>query len=220
MSRRVPDKRCSVLSRISAAFRRFRADRRGAAAVEFCMYFPLMLTLLMGSIEAPALLWARGSVVDAASVSADLTSQSTAMNEAAATAIFEASERVVDPENGSVDDLDVTVSSFIACECEGDPSQFCFFVIWSHRWDGGVLRAGRGMDSEIRDVIPQDLGFREGDTFIVAEATYVYRPRLAFVFELDGGLEMAETAFFRPRRSREVVHVGGQSRGEAASCEE
>ncbi len=198
--------------------RRFLRDRLGVVSVEFCFIFPLLLMFLFASVEGPAFIWARASVADAASAVGDLASQSTAINEAAATSVFLAAERMIDDEGAAVRGFTARLTSVIACRCSPGSDDFCFTVIWSHGWEAGALRAGYAAESRL-SFVPQGIALAENETLIIAEASLVFAPKLSFVLDSRGAV-LEELLYFRPRQSREVVHQGAFASPEPSSCPE
>ena len=202
---------------LRAIARRFREDREGGVStLEFSLLMPFLLAAFIGTMEVSNLIWTRSSVSDAATTVADVTARYVGVDDATVLSIFQASERVVNPEVRAVAGLQMVVSSVIACEDPVGSGDYTFRVIWSHGYSNGALQAGRAIDQLVTE-IPQAMGPPSGGTLIFGEAEYVYT--LPFGFVLDAQTQnLGSQAYFRPRLSREVSHTGSQAAANAASC--
>lgn len=173
---------------------RFFRDRRGVAAVEFALILPMMLVLLLTSVEIISFLQADRRVENTASSLADVVSQDDDVKNAELRGMWHALSPLIFPDDAN--DLDVRITA-IAFDSDGDPA-----VSWCETCGGFDGTACH--ESEFQD-IPNGAALDDGDfpdamrapstTVVRVETTFLYRPRLAFFFlNSGGGLESDTTA--------------------------
>lgn len=220
------------ISTLRARWRRYRGDSKGVAALEFCMLLPLLLTMLVGGIEVVLFTWTKGRVQDAAAMVSDITAQNVSVDEQRMRGIFGAAHRMLDPlgkDAVDMSNLELTVSSVIACPCDGDlenatpDSEYCFTVLWSHRLlgdlpaDGAGVPAGRAQESTI-DFVPSRLARAPNETLIVTETDFTYDPEFQYIL-LSDWFDMREETYFRPRLADRVLHSGDQEYDQEPNCQ-
>lgn len=188
----------------------------GVVSVEFTMILPVLLTLLLASVEVPGFISARNAVADASSTSGDLAAQDDTINEARMLAIFRAAQRMVSPDGSNTDDFAATVTSVLTCHCDKGSPDFCFSVLWSHQYGNGAVSAGYNQGDQL-DFVPDGLGVAENDTIIIAEASLVFFPKISHSIEVNG-IELNDVLYFRPRSSRFIAHTGAQKVGSTDRC--
>lgn len=199
-----------------SAMRRMLGESRGAISVEFAMLLPFLAAAFISSLEVANLIWTRTSVGDAATAAADLTTRYVAVDDTTMRSVFLASERMISPEVRTVDGLQMTVSSVLACECPSGSGTYCFTVLWSHGFKDGGMVSGRAQGARVTE-IPQEMGPPAGGTLIFAEADYNYT--LPYGFVLNDRIQAMESqTYFRPRMSRAVAHTGTFAANAAPSC--
>lgn len=193
-----------------------RNDERGSISVEFAILLPVLTTLFLATVEFSAFIWAKNSATDAAGAAGDLTTRYVSVSEETMTAVFQAAERMVDPDGGPIEGLEIIVTSLLACEDEPGADDYTFEVLWSHRWTNGTLRDGYAQSSNFTQV-PDALGPPSGGTMVYTEVNYDYAPPIGFVLGQET-IALNSTVTFRPRKSREVVHTGEFAVNQANSC--
>lgn len=180
-----------MFSAISGAslrtLRRFIRDRRGIAATEFALIVPVMLTLLIGSVEVTRGFAADRKVSLVARAVADLTSQSTAVTSGDMTNILDAAAGIMYPYNTRDLKLKVTAVNVAA---NGTAK-----VAW-----GAARNATKRATGEVV-TIPAAL--RVPNTQLIwGEAEYTYDPALGYV--LFNNITLREENFVRPRQGDTV----------------
>lgn len=190
----------ALLRKWQILIRRFQRSRTGAAAVEFALILPFMLTLYVGSVEASSLFTVdrRVSVISASV--ADLVSrwdQSTKGNMPSATLTdyFKAAAGIMIPY--STTGLKQVISS-VKVDASGNGK-----VVWSIGYNGAAARAA---NSNYAISSAQVKSLAAGGTVIVAEAGYSYKPVLGIVFTTPVNL-YSESVYF-PRFLTEIVKPG------------
>jgi Flp pilus assembly protein TadG len=169
---------------------RFLQDRYGMAAVEFAMILPLMLTMFIGSVElAQGLSTDRkiGLVVRAA---ADLTSQSTSINNAEMTNILNAASSIMYPFATGPLKLKVTAVNISAT---GQAT-----VAWGDALNDTKRATGSSVTLPAGISVPNT-------QVIWGEIDYSYNPTFGYV--LFNNIPLNEQNFVRPRQSATVTRV-------------
>jgi Flp pilus assembly protein TadG len=173
--------------------RRFARSERGLAAVEFALIAPVLVATYMGMAELSMAMMAERRASHAASVVADLVSQSSQINQTQVSDIFDVGDAIMAPFPS--DGLSLRVSSVRKVDDKTAPT-----VVWSR---------GQGLDA-LGAVTPA--GFPPnllvaGDSVIMAEVRYVYASPLQQI--LPAAVTYNRTFYLRPRRATEVAWAAG-----------
>lgn len=170
-------------------WRRFWRDIRGVAASEFALILPVMMVLMLGSVEVGNALLLHRKVTSATQTGADLAAQATALDDADIANLFEAMDAILAPFptepagiilQSVVDDDGSTVIDWIDVQGGG----------------GGAGAAGDELDVPDGLVLP-------GASVIVAQVSYDYTP--VFADLIVNSFTISDTAYLRPRRVTAVV---------------
>ena len=204
----------SRLTRRGALFGRFSRDNDGVAAVEFALLLPLLMALMLGSIELTHSMWGMGKLADATNATANLIAMTPTLNDNTFLDLMAAAPLVLAPypEN----DLSVVMTSAVGCfDDPDDPdTEISFYVVWSQGWQGDQLQnTGYAVDSEFPNA-PAGLRVRDGETLIVSETSYTYNPRIAR--KVGTTVAMNDTAFHKPRDTERVSYI--QAEGTPKTC--
>lgn len=212
-------RRRRALTPMALLLRRFQRDGAGAVAVEFALFLPLLLVMLMGGVELVAYSWAAGRVEDATAAVGDLVSQNELVDEQTLAAIFDAADTMIEANSSgeaNTSQIDVTVSSVLACPCAPGSDDLCYTVLWSHRYQGRGVQVGHAVGRRLES-IPEQLAREAEESFIYTETEYRYTPRLKFLLT-SSHFTLAEEIYFRPRQSRQVSHTGAQQIDPTPNC--
>jgi Flp pilus assembly protein TadG len=169
--------------------RRAGADQRGAAAIEFALIAPLAVLLYCGFAELTMAMMAERRAAHAASVVADLVSQSDRVTSAQMADIFTIGDAILNPFPTAP--LKLRVSS-ITADANGVPR-----VTWSRGHGLGALTGGARVPG-----FPPSL-LAAGDSVIQADMQYAYASPLQMT--LPKALTFNDTFYLRPRRSASVT---------------
>jgi len=172
--------------------RTFGADRRGVAAIEFALIAPVMIMLYLGLAELTLAMMAERRASHAASVLADLVAQSSQMNTAQMTDVFQVGDAILAPFPAST--LNMRVTS-VKADANAVPK-----VVWS-RGDG-MTALGAGATAT---AVPANL-LAAGDSVIMAEVSYTWDSPLKTT--IPNALNFRQTFYLKPRKSPEVVWLG------------
>lgn len=181
---------------LSSAFLRLMSDSRGLAAIEFAFIVPIMLLLLVGTVELSQALTVDRRVNRIASSTADLVSRNKAISTEEVAGIMEIVAHLMRPYDPSP--LRITLLNVMAdVDDEGDAT-----VCWSYEHNGGSASYADGASYPL----PDDL-IDPGSSVIVAEVTYDYQPLIFNTF-INMAFSLKETLYLKPRMSSYVEYNG------------
>lgn len=194
----------------------FMRGRRGVAAVEFAILCPILVGMLLGSIEITHRLWAAGKINDVASVIGDLISQEETLDDTKFRKVLVAGPLLLDPYDAAT--LKIEITSAISCYKNGNTNTTPkFFVTWSRgqRWStgpGGSAPVGSTIPGPyaVNSVFPEqptDLALDQGDTVIFTKATFSYKPDVHYYLS-SAPTPITRTSYFQPRKTTRIPYSG------------
>jgi len=174
--------------------RRFKRNERGAAAVEFALILPFLITLYMGSIEASSLFTVDRRIEVIASTGADLIARWNPNEGTITKAIvgdyFKAAEGIITPY--STTGLNQVISVLVV------PATGEAKVVWSCGFNGGTARVTNTdyvLQTTMKKMVRDNTA---GTGYLVAsETSYSYKPVLGMVF--PNAITLKNEALFLPR---------------------
>jgi Flp pilus assembly protein TadG len=169
--------------------RRIRKDQRGVAAIEFALIAPVAILLYCGFAELTMAMMAERRAAHAASVVADLVSQSTQVTTSELTDIFTVGNSILYPFPSTPLLLRVTS---VTADAGGVPR-----VTWSQGHGLGALTGGATVPG-----FPPAL-LAAGDSVIKADVQYAFTSPLRMT--LPSALTFTDTFYLKPRRSASVT---------------
>ena len=180
--------RAAPRPRLVGAFADWARDRRGSAAIEFAFVAPVLVMILLGSIEAVDLYRAQRAAVVTANTVADLTSRAKVMDDDEIALITAAAETLLE-SYVAISNVRIIITSVQADSDDGDQ-----WVRWSaSNISGAAYNDDEAFDPEMELNAP----LRNGDTMIVAELSFSYAPRMSsFMFQ---SITFERFAFRSPR---------------------
>lgn len=175
--------------------RRFGRNERGAAAVEFALILPFLLTLYLGSIEASSLFTVDRRVEVISGTVADLVARwnpnQGILPKDTLKDYFKAAQGIITPYSTTGLTQVVTVVKVSADGTTGA-------VVWSCGWNGGVAGSANSSYS-----LGTEMGLRsKGGYVITAKTAYAYKPVLGMVF--TSAINLENEAVFLPRFGEEI----------------
>ena len=185
-----------TLSSLLKISRRFRGDRRGAAATEFAVILPMMLVLFFGTVELSNGVAADRKVTLVARTLSDLMSQSNTQNAtfggasnqiypANLTQAFDASSLIMQPFY--VTPAVQSIISEIYVDSSGNA-----WIAWS--------RANNATANTCGTQVSLPTGLAVPNTYLIyGQATYTYTPVVGYVMKT--ALTLHDQFFTRPRQS-------------------
>ena len=193
-----------VIARIWTKAARFRADRRGVAAIEFAFIVPVLLAMYFMTMEASQAIETSKKVSRIGSMVADLVTQQQTIVKADIDAIMQIGTSTLQPYNRSVPDIIIT-----AIQVTTDPTPKVL-VVWSRRVVGGV----NGVDAAPNTVTTVPTSLKIAGTFLIrVQSNLAYKPIITWSaggtqsFGLSSAfssITMGGTYYLRPRRSSTI----------------
>jgi len=175
---------------------RIGTDERASAATEIALALPLLLLFIFGTVDIARYLMTVDRVHRLASASSDLLARAQALRQADVVDVLNAVEEMAKPldllANGGI-----IVTGVARIDSDGGQR-----VRWQHK-----MPANLGISSKVGVVdgapaLPGTLVLREGDTIIVGETFYTFRPFLFSkgLFGLgDPAVQLYAESAHRPR---------------------
>ncbi|WP_223479119.1 TadE/TadG family type IV pilus assembly protein [Oricola indica] len=182
-----------------AKFRRFTANRRGAAAIEFALVVPMMLVMYLGTLEISGAVSINKKVSRIAATVADLVTQQTETNKTDLKGMLEIGESLLFPYTAEKPRITITAINVNSSYPTGGK------VAWARRYNKGTFDDA-GLNKNQNTWVPDDL--RIDGTFLVrVDAELDYVPIVHWLIgdttgKLKDGvgvIEMSERYFLRPR---------------------
>lgn len=178
-----------ALKRRLSAWRRWRSDRRGLAAIEFAMIFPVMVGMYMGSVEISQVLTLDRKITTITAATSDLVAQEKTIDDTMIADIFAAASSMIVP----YDELQITivVSSVVA-----DPDDGSTTVDWSDTLKGTARTPGQAV------TVPAGL-IGPGESLIYTEVTYQYDSIIGHF--VSDGFTIDDEFYAKPRRTLKII---------------
>lgn len=184
-----------ALENMIPILRRFRKEERAAAAVEFALIVPFLITLYMGSLEAAALFTVDKRINSISATIGDLVAQwdpddgdLTTGSGSTLTDYLNASTGILVPY--STTGLKIVVS-LVQVKTNGTTK-----VLWSKANAAGTAKTTGNSYTDLASTTQMNSVSR-GGCVIAAEVSYSYKPVLGQVFTT--ALNLKHTNYFLPR---------------------
>lgn len=176
--------------------RRLLGDNRGVALIEAVAMFPLLVVVVLGTLDLTRLVIIHQRMDRAAATMADLASRDSTVNEELINQIFEAVRQVADPYE--LQDDGIAIISGVTGQANGTSR-----VVWQ-RTGAGTHAAGSVIGDEGDTAnLPPNFTLSRDEGTVAAEIFYEFHP--LWVPEMFLPRELYFRAFFRPRRSQAVT---------------
>jgi Flp pilus assembly protein TadG len=154
----------------------------GTASIEFAFAMPVLLIMFLGVFEVSQALIVYMKVIDAADTVSDLVAQQKQISSSDIDNYYLAGQLVMSPSPGA--DLSLAVASVVFDKTTGKPS-----FAWQ------VTRGGAPPLTD-PSIALSGLG-SNGDSVIVAQATYAYKSMIGYV--IPKSITISSRVFSRPR---------------------
>ncbi|TDH37919.1 pilus assembly protein [Pseudohoeflea suaedae] len=176
------------LTRLNAAFRRFRGDRDGVGAVEFALIAPFLIVLYIGSLEVSVAMSVNKKLARASSTVADLVTQQETVDKAYLASMVNVAQSVIAPFKTSTLKVKITA---IRIDASNKAT-----VAWSWKDDGSPVQPKGSAVS-----VPSQLNI--ASTFLVRAQLNLDYDVFLLASDEDGSqtrhLNMGKTYHLRPR---------------------
>jgi Flp pilus assembly protein TadG len=188
------------------------ANKDGAAAVEFAMLLPVMITLFFGTVETTLALLCRADVSTMAATAADLISQANTTTTADISNVYAAAGTLLYPyySGGATGKPTIRLTSVIYDSGAGDPTT-TGKVAWSCTQSGTGTLTPTSRNQGDPVTFNQALITTNGSV-LMAEIAYNYASPTTKV--VTGAINMTNNFYTKPRR---VAQIPGPTGGCPAS---
>lgn len=186
-------------SRLSRAFRRFTADVRGVAAVEFGYLMPVMMLMLIGSLEISRAVSMDRRFGLVTALVADMVSQERTMTAAQLNRIYGIADHLMAPYDTNDGNLRISITPVRA-----NPANAAITTVYATEANRPPLRGG--YNNKAKDAAyPMTAGLLEaGASAIVVESAFTFKPLFAgligYVHDGFGQIEWTDKAVLAPRQ--------------------
>jgi Flp pilus assembly protein TadG len=167
-------------------------DRRGAIAVEFAIVAPVLVALMVGTFEVTRYVLLHQKLDRMAVAASDLVSQGETISTAQLADIFAATELIAEPFSIGADGVVIISSAYRAT------GTLTTKVAWQRTGTGTLTAASTLGLQGANATLPSGFTLKEGESVIVAEVFYQFRPM--FAPNLVPVARLYHRAVFRPRR--------------------
>lgn len=186
---------------------RFRKSQDGAAAVEFAMLLPVMITMFFGMVETTLALVCRADVSQMASTAADLVSQVNTANSADISNVYAAAGTILYPyySGGPTGKPTIRITSVVYDSTSATPTT-AGKVAWTctQAGTGTLTPASRSAGSTV--TFSQPLMLANGSV-LMAEVAYNYASPTTQT--IVGSINMTNNFYTKPRRVAQIAPPTG-----------
>ena len=181
---------------------RFRKSQDGAAAVEFALLLPVMITMFFGMVETTLALVCRADISQMAATAADLVSQVNTANSGDISNVYAAAGTILYPyyTGGATGKPTIRITSVIYDSTSATPTT-SGKVAWTCTQNGtGTLTpASRSVNSTV--TFSQPLMITNGSV-LMAEVAYNYGSPTTQT--IVGSINMSNNFYTKPRRVAQI----------------
>jgi Flp pilus assembly protein TadG len=181
---------------------RFRKSQDGAAAVEFALLLPVMITMFFGMVETTLALVCRADISQMAATAADLVSQVNTANSGDISNVYAAAGTILYPyyTGGATGKPTIRITSVIYDSTSATPTT-SGKVAWTCTQNGtGTLTpASRSVNSTV--TFSQPLMVTNGSV-LMAEVAYNYSSPTTQT--IVGSINMSNNFYTKPRRIAQI----------------
>jgi Flp pilus assembly protein TadG len=167
----------------------FIRDRTGVSAIEFAMLAPVMIMLLLGTVELADVMTADRKVTSVASTAADLVAQSISVDDADIDDIFTAATAIMNPYSAAAIEIRIT-----SVNVDGTTTE----VGWGDAYNTSAYAKGSAF------VLPAGIA-TDGASIIVGEVKFTHTSVIGQF--LGGPKEITDIFYMQPRRTLRVVRM-------------
>jgi len=178
------------MTRCLRLIRRFAEDCRGTALIDLAFAVPVLVVVLLGCFEATRYVLLHQKLDRAASATADLVSQQSALTTAQLNDLFDAASQLMEP-------YDLGASGRLFVSSVYRPGAAAATVAWQRQTATGINVVSAVGVEDATAALPPGFTLDVGDNVIVAEVYYDYTP--FFLNTVFDALQLYHNAYNRPR---------------------
>lgn len=192
--------------RIRRSVRALRRDRRGVAAIEFAMIFPLMLVAFFGTVEFCSAVAIDRKVTLIARTVSDLTSQAAStVDTTALTGIFTYGLLIITPYPGAP--IKGQVSEIYVDSTGKAKIQWSQGAVISSSNTATLTTSSRKAGDDVTSIVPTALLVKQ--TYLIfSEVGYQYVPVVAWGLMATTGIALSDVSYTRPRQNTCITYGG------------
>lgn len=177
------------IAAVRAVLGEVRRSTSGVAAMEFALILPILLALLIGTVEVGRLLMLTQKLQNGTFIVADLAARDETLSAAQLDMMFLAFDSLIEPFDFASDGMAIVTS--VTADALGDP-----MVNWQRTGAGSLEAASEIGTTGGAATLPDALTLVPGETLIVAEVHFRYEPMLSLVADAK---TLSKYAYVRPR---------------------
>ncbi len=182
--------------KIRTSIKTFVRDQRGVAAVEFGMIAPIMVLMLIGTVELSESYTVDRRVTQIVTSTADLVGRKRSVTTSQLRGMTQIVAQLMRPYDP--DPVKITILDVYADPDDAGQTKVC----WSYNYNGGTRNLAQDSPYEL----PKDI-VRGNENVIVVEAEYLYHPPVFQHFMSDPSL-LKKRFFLKPRLSNSIEYNG------------
>lgn len=179
-----------AVARLARSFRRLRASRRGTIPIEMALVAPVLLTMLLGTLDVGWYMVMQHKISRVAATVADLTSRGETINEAQLADIFAAASAVADPFEFDLEGRAI-ISSLT------NPGGDGATVAWQRRSPSGIDVESHVGAAGAVPTLDNGFAVAADENIVVAESFFNFQPLVGLI--LRGEQAVYVRAVQRPR---------------------
>jgi Flp pilus assembly protein TadG len=188
----------TLVTRLRIAALRFARAREAAAAVEFALITPFLITLYMGTIELSDLIAVDRRVTVISGTTGDLVARTDGnLPPATLTDYFKASEGIIMPYSKTGLKQVVTLVSV------NTATPPVTTVKWSQAYNGGTART---VGQPYAGLTTSITNLAKGSYIVVGETSYAYKPLLGWV--VKNAINLHRESYYLPRFAACISYNG------------
>lgn len=165
-------------------------DQRGLAFLEFALIFPVLLLLLLGSVEISRYVQTSQKVDKLSHTIVDLIAQAPTISTQDLQQIMMAAKHVMEPHPFDQDGI-------IIISCVGYDSNNQLTVKWQYKGGGSLTRSSRIGNAGGAPSLPANFTVEDKDNVIISETFFRFQPMINP--DLIAPVEFYSTAYYLPR---------------------
>jgi len=189
-----------ILMASKRACRDFVSHCKGVASIEFAIILPIMVAILIGTIELSHAYTVYRRVDNVGSITADLITNAPNGNIENAEELNNIMSMIpilMEPyESGHIK---LTATNVITGVTDNSNTSVC----WSYNYNEGVKTYSTGEYVEI----PHEGLVQNGESVVIVEVEYEYKP-FAFAMFINGPMKFEQTFYMSPRQSSYIRYDG------------
>lgn len=173
-----------------ATWRRWKADERGVAFLEFALALPLLMLLFLGGVEYSRYVQTSQKVDKLTHTVVDLVAQAPTISTKDLDTIFEATKHIMEPN-------DFSKEGVVIVSCVGFDTNNNLVVKWQYKGGGSLVRDSAIGKKGDHPVLPAGFTVDARDNVIISESFFSFHSMIND--NLVPPIEFYSNAYYLPR---------------------